>query len=179
MKWDSHISSIVAKANSTLGFIRRNLKYAPLKLKCNAYTSLVRSKLEYSAVIWDPYLKKDISKLEQVQRRAARFICNDYRRDSSVTAMLERLDLPTLTQRRMEKRLQFMNKIVSGSIAIPADQYLQPGSRRTRSANANKFQTVRANTEEYRNSFIPRTIVDWNRCTQAEIDRFDSTSHAV
>ena len=34
--------------------------------------------LEYSAVVWDPHQQRDIHKLEDVQRRAARFIKQDY-----------------------------------------------------------------------------------------------------
>jgi len=46
MRWSTHITSAAAKANSTLGFIRRNLKYAPTLLKETAYKSLVSSRLE-------------------------------------------------------------------------------------------------------------------------------------
>ena len=43
-----HISKIGSKANSTLGFFRRNLKGCPSKLKEIAYFLMVRSLLEYS-----------------------------------------------------------------------------------------------------------------------------------
>ncbi|XP_014663381.1 PREDICTED: RNA-directed DNA polymerase from mobile element jockey-like [Priapulus caudatus] len=60
LKWDDHISAICAKANSTLGFLRRNLKFAPKTLKKVAYKSLVRSKLEFASIVWDPFLVKNI-----------------------------------------------------------------------------------------------------------------------
>jgi hypothetical protein len=47
--------------------------------------------MDYSATVWDPYLQRDIDRIEGVQRRAARFIFNDYMRSSSVTAMMESL----------------------------------------------------------------------------------------
>ena len=78
LKWGSHISKITKKANSTLGFLKRNLKNCPLNCRVTAYISLIRSTLEYSSVIWDPNLQKDIDKLEKVQRQAARFISGDY-----------------------------------------------------------------------------------------------------
>ena len=43
-----------------------------------AYISLIKSTLKYMTVIWDPYLQKDIDKLEKVQCQAARFISGDY-----------------------------------------------------------------------------------------------------
>jgi hypothetical protein len=36
--------------------------------------------MEYGSVIWDPYTKQEITKLESIQRRGARFITKDYKR---------------------------------------------------------------------------------------------------
>ena len=44
--WSDHIDIIDNKANCTLGFLRRNLKYCPRGLKETAYMSLVWSKLD-------------------------------------------------------------------------------------------------------------------------------------
>jgi hypothetical protein len=42
------------------------------------YLAMVKSTLEYGCLIWDPYANKDIDKLENIQKRAARFIKHDY-----------------------------------------------------------------------------------------------------
>ena len=47
LNWSPHINSIAAKASGTLGFLHRNLKVCPQKLKELSYMTLVRSKLEY------------------------------------------------------------------------------------------------------------------------------------
>ena len=70
--------------------------------------------MDYSCVVWDPYLRKDIDKLENIQRRAARFVKNDYRRDSSVTAMLQDLKWQPLADRRRDQRLILLYKIING-----------------------------------------------------------------
>jgi antitoxin component HigA of HigAB toxin-antitoxin module len=44
------------------------------------------------------------SKLEQVQRRAARYVTNQYHNTSSVSAMLNHLQLPTLEHLRHLKQ---------------------------------------------------------------------------
>ena len=64
LKRGDHIAKICKKANSMIGFLRRNLRNCPSGCKRNAYLSLVRSVLEYGAALWDPYLQKDIIKLE-------------------------------------------------------------------------------------------------------------------
>ena len=45
------------------------------------YISLVRSQLIYGSPIWRPYLIKDIKLIEQIQRRATKFILNDFHSD--------------------------------------------------------------------------------------------------
>ena len=74
LKWSSHITKITKKANSTIGFLRRNLKSCPQDCRKSAYLSLVRSVLDYGSIIWDPYLSREIEKLERVQRQAARLL---------------------------------------------------------------------------------------------------------
>ena len=101
LNWSPHINSVTTSANSTLGFIWRNLKQCPKDLKELAYLSLVRSKLEYAASVWDPHHTSDTNKLEQVQRRTARFVCNNYSPYSSITQMLSDLGWQQLKDRHV------------------------------------------------------------------------------
>ena len=77
-----------AKVNKSLGSIQSNLWNCPKNVKEIAYTSLVRPKLEFASAAWGPFLKKDISALERVQRKAARFCSQNYDRYASVTDMI-------------------------------------------------------------------------------------------
>ena len=65
LQWCTHIQNIVKKSNSTLGFLRRNLKKCPEECRKLAYIFLVRSTLEYGSSIWDPYLQKNINCIEK------------------------------------------------------------------------------------------------------------------
>ena len=49
MDWGQHFSEISSKATKTLGFLRRNLAFAPRSTKEVAYKTLVRPNLEYAA----------------------------------------------------------------------------------------------------------------------------------
>ena len=118
LQWHEHVATTSAKANKVLGFLRRNLCGCPKDLKQLAYFSLIRSKLEYACVVWDPYLVKDKEILDKVQRRGARFVTNNYNRDSSVSAMIEELKWDPLEDRRRKSRVNIMNTIVSGRVAI-------------------------------------------------------------
>ena len=66
------------KANKTLNFLRRNLRTCSAKSKERAYKALVRPIVEYSATVWDPYVAKNIQKVEMIERRAARLATTDY-----------------------------------------------------------------------------------------------------
>ncbi len=73
LKWDKHIESIVNKANQALGFLYRNIYMCPKEVKMSAYHSLVCPHLEYASAAWDPHMVKDVTRLELVQQKAARF----------------------------------------------------------------------------------------------------------
>ena len=47
---------------------------------------------DYGCAVWDPFTNKDINTLEAVQNKAARFVKQDYSRDSSVSQMKEQLE---------------------------------------------------------------------------------------
>ena len=54
METSSH-QNYQKKANSTLAFLKRNLRHCPKPCRRTAYISLGRSILEYGSIVWDPY----------------------------------------------------------------------------------------------------------------------------
>jgi hypothetical protein len=171
LKWSTYINKICNKVNSTLGFIRRNLKHCNRKFKETAYISLVRSLFDYSSTVWDLHLQKDIDRIENVQRRAARFIYSDYKRTSSVTAMINELGWKPLNERRKEQRLVLLFKIVNDLVAIPADNNIEYNQRPSRTSNSKQIKVPSATTEIYKHSFVPITVKDWNTLTESAVSR--------
>lgn len=55
LRWNDHINHILASANRSLCFLKRNLKHAPAHLRTLAYTTLIRPKIEFASAIWDPH----------------------------------------------------------------------------------------------------------------------------
>ena len=122
----------------------------------------MRPNLEYATALWDPYRQEQIDSIEAVQRRAARFIKRDYNRTSSVTEMLQSLDLDLLEERRKAHRLNIFYLAVNNSIALPIPNYFLPKRRFTRSFSNGSFIQANCNHDYYFYSFFPRTIRDWN-----------------
>ena len=99
-----------AKGNQILGLIRRTITYMDTTLIIPLYKAIVRPHLEYCIQAWRPYHKKDIDKLERVQRRATKLIpellCYERR-------LLE-CRLTTIETRRLRGDLIEVLKILNG-----------------------------------------------------------------
>ena len=65
---------MVKKAFGMLGFISQNIEYKSWDVLLKLYKTLVRPHLEYCAQFWSPYYRKDIIKLERVQKRFTRML---------------------------------------------------------------------------------------------------------
>ena len=73
----------------------------------------IRPIIEYTSPVWDTNNKNFIQKVESVQRKAARFILNDYNKNSSVSKMIKKLNLDSIELRRKVKKLKLMHSIAS------------------------------------------------------------------
>ena len=170
LSWNTHIDNITKKASQTLGFIRRNLKVRSEKVKLAAYKTLVRPQLEYCSPVWSPHQVTKITQLEMVQRRAARWVKQDYARTSSVTNMLSSLQLRTLELRRIDQSLILMHNIVRQNVAIPVQQYLTRNPRPSRSLHPEQFRRIQSSLDCYKFSFFPRVVVAWNALGPGIVD---------
>ena len=114
LTFDAHVGNITKKKSRMLGFIQRNLKGFPSRLKELAYLTLVRSGLGYASVVWDPFLQREIDRLEKIKRRAARFVTNNYRRGCGLTStqLIDSLGWDSLQERRKTARLCMLYKAI-------------------------------------------------------------------
>ena len=157
MDWGQHISEISSKATKTLGFLCRNLAFAPRSTKEAEYKTFIQPKLEYAAPIWSPYSNLQINRIEKVQRTAARWSCRRWRNRGSVGEMLDEFKWPSLEARRDRSSLLLFHKIHSGPVSVEKDKYLTPAhsSKSTRSSHSAQCCRYQTYSDALKNSFFP------------------------
>ena len=110
-----------------------------------------------------------------VQRRAARFVCRDYRREAGVfSSLLEKFGWQTLQERREAARLTLFYKIVNKLVAVNTGNLLRASTRNTRSNSALSpaFINIQTTKDCYKYSFFPRTVADWNQLSPRKPHRW-------
>ena len=82
LTFSAHYDMIVRKAYRTIGLLRRTFSNRTcVKEKRLLYLTLVRSQLVHCSSVWRPHLLKHIEFLEGVQRRATKYVLNDFKSD--------------------------------------------------------------------------------------------------
>ena len=74
LSWTAHIDSVCSKAKRQVGLLHRQFHNASPSCKDQLYKSLVLPILDYCSSLWDPNYATHVSKLESVQKFAARFV---------------------------------------------------------------------------------------------------------
>ena len=160
--WQQHIKHVASKGNQMLRFIKRNFKGCPPAVKETVYVSLVRPLLEYASGAWDPGGEVMKQELERVQRRAARFVLDDYSRNSSVNDMLSKLGWDVLETRRKIARLALMFSMYRGNSRADVSNIMLAPCFVGRNDHCKKIRRLQSRILPYHNSFFPKTIREWN-----------------
>ena len=106
--------------------------------------------MEYASVAWSPHTAKDISAIESIQRRAARFVLNDYSRNSSVSAVLADLNWQSLEERRIINDLAMFYKIDSNFVNISFPAEISLGFQGTRRSHDYKIMPLSSSVNAYK-----------------------------
>jgi hypothetical protein len=161
MSWDLHIEKSISKANKRLGLLKRTLGYTvdeSVKLLC--YKSLVRPLVEYGTMLWSGTSKRNITKIESLQRRASIYIVNN-----SNILYKERLlacDLLPLTVRREFLDIVYMYNLINGLIDTDLLNVFSFNTRIGRNRDNLTLLPNRVKSELYRHWFVNRIVYKWN-----------------
>jgi hypothetical protein len=166
--WNEHISRIVGKCNRKMGMIKRTIGYnAPETVAKTLYSALIRSDLEYASSLWSGTSKSNMQLIENVQRRATKFILHysniDYKE------RLVKLDLLPLSLRREICDVNLFQRCINGHYDMLLDNFVvfnTPVQDRpiTRSSSDHlKLIPQRCRTESHQLSFFHRIVPIWNQ----------------
>ena len=121
---------------------------------------MVRSHLEYAAIVWAPSGKGKIDDLERVQRRATKMIKSCHKLPYS--DRLKYLKLPTLTYRRIRGDMIEVYKILTNKYDNNVTLDLSLSNCTYTRGNALKLTTVRPNLDLRKYTFTVRIVSVWN-----------------
>ena len=161
LNWNIHTDNIVAKAQKMLGLLYRTSKdIDDNSVKRLLYLTWVRPTLEYASPVWSPYKRRNINKIEKVQRRASRLILGhevDYK------SRLEKLHLLPLYMRREITDLVFLFKIIHELVDIPGGFLSWKNTGRSLRNSDDMTLTVPfARTDVFKHSYFVRVTRLWN-----------------
>ena len=167
----------------------RNLRNCPSGIKATCYTTLVRPTLEYACPVWDPHRQGDISRLEKVQKRAARFVTGNYIFETGNSEInRQKLGWETLEERRQQIKLTTFQKARLNLLDVPTD-HLKFNTRRSRRQEGPCYTHQHSFVDSHKFSFYPSSTLLWNHlpcelksCTDIEffsttIKNFDLSAH--
>lgn len=143
----------------------------PLELKKLLYLTLIRPIIEYGSCIWNNTGVRNIRILESVQRRATKYILNDYWSGQDYIGIdyksrLFQCNLVPLTFRREICDLKFIHECIHCKYG---DQFIQlfPKRQHRRVTRAStRFLDLKpssATTEMFRQFFTQRAYILWNK----------------
>ena len=147
--------------------LKKSFKFWDQRTFKKLYGAFIRPHLEYGASIWNPHQKKEIRRLERVQRRATKLV--PMSRNLPYEVRLKTLDIETLEERRKRgdliqyfKVYRGFNKISWYHTNAPMASLLTDGP--ARNIRGSSHRIVKQLTKiEARDNFISNRIVrDWN-----------------
>ena len=125
LSWSLHISgNCCNKTRKLIGLLyRRFHQHASPSTLIRLYSSFIRPHLEYASIVWNPSLKSDIDKLEDVQKFALRVCFKSW--DSSYDDLLVKSRLLPLESRRLQFSLCHLFKILRGLTDLNESELIQ------------------------------------------------------
>ena len=162
LTWDAHYNHIIAKAYSILGLLRRTFSLQNhTKSKKQLYISLVRSQLQYCSILWKPYLIKHIQQLGRVQRRATKYILNDFTSDYKSRLIQTQL-LPLTYILDLSDVMFFIKSLRNHHDGFIINNYTKFVTGNTCSASSNKLHQTRSTNNINNNFYFNRLPRIWN-----------------
>ena len=176
LNFSNHMNEKLGKARSSIGVMKQVKKWVDTKSLENIYKLYVRPHLEYGDLVFEisdlnktetfslrntnEHISTDI---ESIQYQAARIVSGAWK-GSSIVKLYAMLGWESMQNRRTMRKLCLIQQILvdkspSYLYKIIEKQLHRPNSRL---ANRQQLINIAGQTNKYKKSFFPSTIVDWN-----------------
>ena len=151
------------KAMNSLRVIKRTFKHFDQEAFQILYRTYIRPHLEYCVPAWNPGMRKDISILEKVQRRATKLVPE--LKELQYEERLEALGLFTLETRRLRGDLIETYKIIHGFEKVNAEKIFKMADEEvTRGHDLKIFKPRMVKGLRCRQEFFSQHVIDeWNK----------------
>ena len=162
LNFKRHIQESIAKSNRTLMAIKRTIASRQEGVVKTLFTVLVRPHLEYCNQAIIIKNKADMTRIEQVQRRATKMATS--LQNYTYEERLAHLKLQSLTDRRERGDVIQVYKYKHGLSNGDHETLLPPvvGRNRQNRGHHMKIKRVHCRTDRRRQSFTQRVIGPWN-----------------
>ena len=141
--------------------LRRTFTTPSQTARKRLYFTLVRSHLVYCSPLWRPHLIKDIENFERVQRRATKFILNNYHLDYK-SRLLQCQILPLMYFLELNDILFLVKSLKSPTSAFNIHKYVIFNTSTTRSGTSNKLIHNFTPTMQAHHFYFNRIVRLWN-----------------
>ena len=166
LKWTNHIEIVTKKARRISFAIIKSVKTQNIKIFVNLFNVYVRPILEFATNIYNPFLLKDINKIEKVQKDFLRviykkcnpklFVGNPFSPTPTYKELLHMSDLESLEHRRIKSDLILFHKYLHGEVKINCHRPFESRKTNTRGEKYKMFPLT-CKTIIRHNSYFIRT----------------------
>jgi ribonuclease P/MRP protein subunit RPP40 len=180
LKAKHQVNKAAGKGNRMLGLMKRTFKSRDSAVWLKLYLTYIRSQMEFAVQAWNPYLKRDIKQLEQVQRRATRVAHS--MRGHEYSERLKKLGLTTLAERRARgdliQKFKLENELDDIEWHFPPTTKAPSKTRRGQAGQQRPQLVPEINFHclPRANFFNNRIVTDWNDLPAVVVDQLTVSS---
>jgi hypothetical protein len=161
LSFENHIIELCNKAGKQLNALRRLSKVLNFESKLKIYNSFISSHFKYCPLICNECSKSLVNKLEKLQERALRFVCDS--KNSTYDDILKKTNLSSLSKSRNQAVAIQTYKILNDLAPPLTSTFFTRKESPYNFRNPNQICIPRYNSIRYgKHSFHYRAAVIWN-----------------